>query len=160
MRLRTGLLLGVLLGWGLPLAADILYSVTDLGTLNGTILQGSNLNNAGQVVGSALMLRSLASRAFLYSNGQITDLGPGAAFGINDLGQVTGASGSTGHAFLYSNGQMQDLGTLGGSYSAGSGINNAGQVTGESSTSTGATHAFFYSNGQMQDLGTLGGSYS
>ena len=168
MRLRVGLLLGVLLGWGLPSAADILYNVTDLGTLNGAILIGNSLNNAGQVVGGAVTFRGSANRAFLYSNGQVIDLGTlggsqSGAYGINNAGQITGnasTSSGAGHAFLYSNGQMQDLGTLGGSLSTGRGINNAGQVTGESATSTGATHAFLYSNGQTQDLGTLGGPNS
>jgi probable HAF family extracellular repeat protein len=60
--------------------------------------------------------------------------------GINDSGQVTGASdiafGVGRHAFLYSNGSMTDLGTLDSRHpeftSAGFGINNLGQVTGGS----------------------------
>src|SRR3954452_5895889 len=92
--------------------------------------------------------------AFLYSNGQMRNLGAldggccSSGRSINNAGQVTGAStissGSTGpyHAFLYSNGQMTDLGTLGGVGSIGLGINNAGQVTGYASTSTGIEHAF------------------
>jgi probable HAF family extracellular repeat protein len=79
-------------------------------------------------------------------------------YGINNLGQVTGAAdlpGGQEHAFLYSNGQMADLGTLGGFSSSGSGINNLGQVTGGFETVPGVYHAFFYSNGRMIDLNNV-----
>jgi probable HAF family extracellular repeat protein len=176
MRVQSCFLLALLLGGSL-LSAEILYSVTDLGTLgraNFTVSNSSGygINNAGQVVGFSSTSTG-TSHAFLYSNGQMTDLGalPGYfrswGSGINNAGQVTGtfstytASGTDpSHAFLYSNGQMTDLGTLGGRDSYGSGINNAGQITGSSSTLNGFSHAFLYSLGQMTDLGTLGGRSS
>ena len=65
-------------------------------------------------------------------------------YGINDSGQVTGYSHTTGdaayHAFLY-DGTMHDLGTLGGTYSYGFGINDSGQVTGESDTTGDADYS-------------------
>jgi probable HAF family extracellular repeat protein len=112
-----------------------------------------------------------AFHAFLYSNGQMIDLGTlGGSYsmgrGINNAGQITGfasTSNVVGHAFLYSNGQMTDLGSLGttslnvGS-SSGHAINNSGQVTGSSSSLLHeSTHAFLHSNGQMVDLGSLTG---
>src|SRR5437763_268366 len=140
MRLRSGLLLALLLGAGHTLTADILYSVTDLGALAGNCCSiGSGLNNAGQVVGSGNTATSI-SHAFLYSNGQMTDLGTlGGLFSygraINNAGQVTGSSNTPGgtlpgsfstHAFLYRNSQMIDLGTLPGyAASFGSSINDA-----------------------------------
>ena len=69
------------------------------------------------------------TRAFLYGNGKMTDLGtlPGGtgsdANGINDSGQVVGLGDIGSHdengnpverAFLYSTGAMTDLGMLGG----------------------------------------------
>lgn len=98
----------------------------------------------------------------------LTDLGTlggssSLAYGINNFGQVTGQSLSTGdgttHAFLYSGGSMSDLGSLGGDESVGYGINNSGQVTGYSTSSNGI-RAFLYSAGSMSDLGTLGDNYS
>jgi probable HAF family extracellular repeat protein len=167
IRRSWSLLVGLLLG-ATPLLADILYSVTDLGTLGGTTV-GSDINNKGQVVGSSNTITPNGSfpHAFLYSNGQMTDLGTlggreSGAGSINDAGQITGSSALsdsifTERAFLYSNGQMTDLGTLGGRNSDGRSINNRGQVTGRtetSLTSSGCCFAFLYSNGQMQLLGT------
>jgi probable HAF family extracellular repeat protein len=159
-----------------------LYSgagMQNLGTLGGPQSYGFAINDVGQVCGrsyTALGLSNGSAHAFLYSNGSMQDLGTlipttpnddSAAYGINNLGQVTGnataAAGS--HAFLYSGGKMQDLGTLfGGTTSTGYGINDAEQVVGESEVRsvsgtdyTVTTHAFLYSHGSMQDLGTLPG---
>ena len=135
--------------------------MTDLGTLGGHDSFGWGINASGQVVGQAYTGADWSYNAFLYSNGTMTDLGPGTARGINDSGQVVG-EGDNGHAFLYTNGTMTDLGTLGSSSSEANGINASGQVVGYSHTSIlYQTHAFLYSNGTMTDLGTLpGGSQS
>ena len=87
----------------------------------------------------------------------ITDLGPGEANAINDLGQVAGTSAATGtdRGYLYYAGTTTDLGTLGGAICRGIGINSAGQVVG-GSTNTVAYHAFHY-DGTIHDLGTLDG---
>jgi probable HAF family extracellular repeat protein len=169
MRIRSGLLLALVLGAG-HLSANVLYSVTDLGT-NG---MGFAINNLGQVTGVAY--RSAGTQhAFLYSNGQMNDLGslPGysASVGssINDAGQVVGAVvmqfvlNNPSHAFLYSNGQMNDLGSLPGyAISTVTDINNAGQVVGTATLDnlfpSRPSHAFLYSNGQMIDL-TVGSLY-
>src|SRR5262249_52696313 len=71
------------------------------------------INNAGQVVGSSGMAGAMATHAFLYRDGALTDLNdlipPDAgwvlsdASGINDAGQIVGYGSHNGfcnHAFL------------------------------------------------------------
>jgi probable HAF family extracellular repeat protein len=98
----------------------------------------------------------------------VTDLGtlPGGnssqAYGINDLGEVTGSSAAAGgavFAFLWNSaGAMQSLGALSGNNSGGSGISGNGLVAGQSTWNGSNTHAFLWSaSGGMQDLGTLEG---
>jgi len=144
MRIRFCVFLGILLGCHC-VSANTLYTVTDLGILEGTT-GGQSLNDLGQATGSSNVSSGIfgspaaSPHAFLYSNGQMTDLGTlggrtSVGFGINNAAHVTGAADTraiTSHAFLYSNGQMVDLGTLGGDFSEGRGINDAGQVAGTS----------------------------
>jgi probable HAF family extracellular repeat protein len=132
------------------------YTVIDLGTLGGSFTAGYGINASGQVAGYSFTPGDASVHAFLY-DGTLHDLGEGAAFSINDSGQVTGRSGS-GHAFLY-DGTMKDLGTLGGTTSEGRGINDSGHVAGYSRTTDDAFHAFLY-DGTLNDLGTLGGTNS
>src|SRR5437764_14332116 len=119
MQIRCGVLIALLLGALPALPADILYSVTDLGTSGGGSSTGYAINNAGQVVGSSYTSAD-DSHAFLYSNGKMTDLGTlggsrSEGLGLNNAGQVTGWAETTTrdvHAFFYSQGQMRGLGTL------------------------------------------------
>jgi probable HAF family extracellular repeat protein len=144
----------------------------DLGTLPGgfnSTAQG--INGFGEVVGSSDFddpVNGLVTRAFLYTNGQMQDLGTiggsaANANGINPEGQVVGASFVTGdtadHAVLWDGGQPTDLGTLGGTNSQAFAINSEGeQIVGSSDTVTGATDAVLWdSEDGLLDLGTLGG---
>lgn len=116
-------------------------------------------------------------RAFLYSNGLMSDLNnlidPGSgwtltgAYGINDSGQIVGSGliNDQQHAFVMSPStdyyNIADLGTLGGTSSWANRINNNGQIIGISSFAGDTPlRAFLYSNGVMTDLGTLGGTSS
>jgi probable HAF family extracellular repeat protein len=88
------------------------------------------INSRDQIVGNSSHVIGdpppPPDRAFLWQNDEMTDLGNLGgdwviAFGINDLGQVVGASFTASgelHAFTWMEGFMTDLGTLGGTSSA------------------------------------------
>jgi probable HAF family extracellular repeat protein len=143
-------------------------TMTDLGTLGGSLSEANHINASGQVVGYSYTTGDLGSHAFIYNGSTMTDLGTlggrlSEARDINDSGQVVGDSQITGtitHAFLYSGSTMTDLGTLGGRNSDAISINASGQIVGDSLTASNIQHAFLYSGSTMTDLGTLGGRTS
>lgn len=86
-----------------------------------------------------------------------------SAFGLNNLGQVTGSSNFDStvvtRAFVWSNGIVTDLGTLGGSYSSARGINDSGVIGGWSQVSVGGEdHTVRWVNNVIDDLPHLGGN--
>jgi probable HAF family extracellular repeat protein len=165
--------------------------ITDLGTLGEDQSDAFAINNRGQAVGFSLngmpdpvsiFGQPTQSRAFLWQNGVMQDLGTlceadvcgldAQASVINASGQVAGFSATnqtpnpttgipTVHPFLWVNGTMIDLGTLGGTNSAVDGnviLNDRGQVGGTSTLAGDTTcHPFLWEHGVMRDLGTLGG---
>jgi probable HAF family extracellular repeat protein len=152
-----------------PTHAVIQYTCIDLGTLGGSASYAYDINESGQVVGSAYNSTSADQHAFLYSGATMTDLGTfggtqSDARGINDAGQIVGSAFTSGnateHIFLYSGSKMNDLGTLGGMYAFAGGINSTGQAVGQAINANGDWHAFLYDGSRMNDLGTLGGSQS
>jgi probable HAF family extracellular repeat protein len=172
---------------GVPEIRAILWKdgqIINVGTLGGNESLASTVNNHGQVVGAAgnaipdpfsLFGFGTQTRAFLWENGGIRDLGTlggpdAAALVINERGQIAGMSYTsstpnpdtgipTVDPFLWENGTMRDLGTLGGTL-VGFPIvaNNRGQVAGNSSLAGDVTfHPFLWDRGVLRDLGTLGG---
>jgi probable HAF family extracellular repeat protein len=142
--------------------------VKDLGTLPGYDYgsQATGINAGGQIIGeSYYVIKNLEyHRAFLLSDGVMTDLGGFADYplssaeSINASGQVVGGtmnlvtSGSgtyaiSGPPYLYSNGTMTDLNTLidpasGWTLSTANGINDSGWIVGSGRNSVGQVHAF------------------
>ena len=151
------------------------YQMIDLGTFGGSISFANEINDSGQIIGSAAITDlgdgEYILRAFRWVDGVMANLGNlsnsnSIATAINEVGQVIGSSNTPPppvreQCFFWDNGIMTDLGTLGGSYCQEEAINIAGQVVGRAriSGNTG-THAFLWQNGSMTDLGTLGGNYS
>jgi probable HAF family extracellular repeat protein/T5SS/PEP-CTERM-associated repeat protein len=85
------------------------------------------------------------------------------AMGINEAGQIVGASqsGSQMFAFLWADSTMMNLGDLSGRGSWAYDINDAGQAIGGSTVDDEShSHAFRWQHGAMQDLGTMGGPSS
>jgi probable HAF family extracellular repeat protein len=144
--------------------------MTDLGTLpGGNYSQANAINDIGQVVGFSETgtvdsadaacgnpLTFHAIQATVWQRGAVIDLAPfpgdpdSNAFGLNDLGQVVGRSGSgcasTGAA-LWQHGTVTDLNTVipansGWFLLRGRAINDFGQITGEGISPNGDTHAY------------------
>ena len=162
-------------------------STFPLETLGGNNGQAAAINQVGQIAGYAETAipdpacpapQVLSYRPVLWSL-QGTSVLPrydgdaeGAAFWINDHGDVVGASGSCSpydgryglpmqpeHALLWHNGQAIDLGNLGGKVNNGAfAINDVGQIVGASDLAGDTVqHAFLWQNSTMIDLGTLPG---
>jgi probable HAF family extracellular repeat protein len=163
--------------------------MTPLSTLGGNNAQGSDINAQGQIAGIAENSiadpncptpQVLQFRPAVWTQGKIqalpVSLGDpeGAGFGINNRGDVVGASGTCAaydlrygvplqprHALLWRKGSVKpiDLGNLGGRINnAGYAINDMEQVAGASDISGDQfQHAFFWQHGGMIDLGTLPG---
>ena len=136
------------------------------------------INNLGQVAGATgtcgpfntIELNNLTPlHAVLWKNGKAIDLGnlggDGKSFGIfatglNDHGQVVGASDTAGdvsfHAFLWQHGHITDLGTLkGDSYSLALAIDDNGMVLGASLDANFNLRAALWRNGKPTDLNAL-----
>jgi probable HAF family extracellular repeat protein len=165
---------GDVVGWSNGPAGTRAFLFTDAGGL--TALPGlpdrprtvaRDINDAGEIVGSANAGGADLGHAVLWSGGTVADLGTlgtGAyseAWGINNTGQVVGYSYTNGggfpyHAFLYTpSAGLVDL-TPDSDTGYATDVNDAGQVTGYK-TAFGGYHAFRWQEGSFVDLGVLPG---
>jgi probable HAF family extracellular repeat protein len=140
--------------------AEPLYTVQDLGTLEGGSTYGRAVNSAGQVTGwSTTGAGQVYERAFFWQESLMQALpvmggNPALSIGysINEAGQVAGyssAPGGNSRAVLWSGGGLSDLGTLGGRNSAALHVNDNGQMVGwsEFNPDSGARRAAIWSGG-------------
>jgi probable HAF family extracellular repeat protein len=147
----------------------------NLGSFGGSCTLAYGLNNHGQVVGYSNPTGDQYSRAFLWENGVMRDLGGSLggiatfALALNEAGQAVGGGllsngpGAYFHAALWTRvGQITDLGTVDGDpCSSASAINALGQVVGDSISLASclgneeSTHPFLWENGSIVDLNTL-----
>ncbi len=134
------------------------YSITDLGTFGGNDSYAMDINDAGQIVGSAED-SSGTFYAFIYEDNNMSNIGTfsGSSYGmgINDSGEVTGysqTSSGVSHAFYYSDGTMNDLGTIDGYESQGYAINNLSKSVGRAYSSSTNHYAVRYGTDQIDDV--------
>src|SRR5260370_38355613 len=159
-----------------PAAAATTYTVTDMGSLGLGESFGYGINATGQATGLSYLSTTYKYsggypittctahpyHAFLYSNGNMTELGPlgghnsqGNAINLSD--QVVGwADTNKGviNATLWTGKKSFDVGglaPLAGSYSIAYGINDSGQVVGAWGTNA-SSQPFLYSNGTITAL--------
>lgn len=146
----------------------------DLGTLNASLSEGTDVNNAGMVTGWAGNSGGSISEGFIWHEGELRFLGPipegftTMPFAISDNGVLVGSGripmkGSplgAPRAFLWRNGTYTMLGTLPGhAWSRAHGVSpNGRQVVGRSwnvDGNPGIAHAFFWQNGVLMDMDGL-----
>jgi probable HAF family extracellular repeat protein len=155
-----------------PVSRGFIYvngQMHDLGTLGGDYSDAQAINDAGQITGVTNLRPSGNGFAYLYTNGQMINLGTvpdgrsSAGFDLNEQGEVVGIvtapPHSAIHASLFRNGAFQDLGTLGGFSSYAHGINDRGDIVGRSETPDLRTAPFLYRDGQMIELSPTGTRY-
>jgi len=119
------------------------YTLTDLGRMDLSAAPSgpTAISSTGQVAGLYFNYTTQVNRAFVWSNGTLTELGTlggstSFGYGVNSAGQVVGFSSlptPTQRAFIWQNGVMTNLGDPTGDsnlYSAAFAINTAGDVGG------------------------------
>jgi probable HAF family extracellular repeat protein len=152
----------VFVAFAIPLqltAQHTQYTVTDLGTLGGTLSIAGGINNRGDIEGFSTLPGDATIRAFLWQNGVMVDLGtlggPNslASWRLNERDDVGGGAETPtpdplGEDFcsfgthliclptLWRKGVPNPLPTLGGNNGFAAGVNSRGQVVGQAENST------------------------
>jgi probable HAF family extracellular repeat protein len=164
---------------GMPTLHPFLWDrgrMLDLGTLGGTWGVPTDLNDAGQVVGTMNLAGDQTHHAFLWSGGKLTDLGTlggatsdatwenaaGDVVGRADLpntGAACDAGGPLGpnacphHAVMWKDGKLIDLGTPAGlvctTGATATGINARDQVVGSTGSCGPGGDGFLWQDGSM-----------
>ena len=119
------------------------------------------VNNRGDIVGSALGINPEIggpnTRAVLWQNGTVRDLGSGVAFDVNHHGTIAGSVAPTQQS-LWKDGAWHSLGV--GTPGFPIFVNKSETVASSYLFVGGPPHAFIVENGVQRDLGTLGGTES
>ena len=146
------------------------YTLTDLGSLGGGDTQAFDVNDSSQVAGYS-RTSSLQSRAFMWTDGQMVNLGVAnaddfrsAATDVNGLGDAVGTStlkNGLARAALFRNGSAIGLTPELPPYegtSFASAINDLGHIVGAvDDDDSQAYEGVLWANGSRTDLGGLGG---
>ena len=141
-------------------------AVRNIGSLGGRFVYANDVNDAGQVVGTALNEHGVEN-AFVWSAGGgmldlRADAGRGRSYGwaINNRGVVTGALGDSGHPFRWSVASgVEDLGVTPGIPAPATGrmLNDAGLIAGVTTIDDEVTRVFAWTRSAgMVDIDTLG----
>jgi len=150
--------IGQVVGWAFGIRGDscafVWDSTTGMRELPGDFSSARAINNQGQIVGWTSTCGGCQGRAAMWEDGALTDLGPGYALAINNLGQVVGyiwgrdpMGQDYNRAVLWEGGTMTDLNTLlsdgsGWTLIGAEGINDAGQIVGYGTSPDGFTHGY------------------
>ncbi len=121
--------------------------IHDLTTFGAEVSFATGINDGGAIVGfSGLQSQDAQDRAFLWSNGSATDLGPGRANAINSNGLIVGVSGipQLGTPCAWIDGELLLLDTIGGSIGEALGVNDRGEIVGWSLDENGNQHAILW----------------
>lgn len=143
---------------------------TDLGTLGGSTVSASAINNHNRVVGSSKLAGDLTTAAFSWESGLMTALSTpsamtdAAAFDISDTGFIAGYGYRndvvrSARPVLWRDGVPEVLPVFdedGNSYAKA--VNNLGQAVGHGRPYDGRMRALLWRDGHVIDLGDFGGS--
>jgi probable HAF family extracellular repeat protein len=141
------------------------FVITDLGVVSELYNEADAINDLGEIAGTAF--DTVGNHPYFWKDGVVTEIPSfgnprvGGAYGINNAGQVVGASrldDTIAHAFLWQDGGITDLGVLEGSYySEAWAINASGQIVGSSSIAGNSGRAaVLWSGGGITNLGYIG----